>query len=79
MITLSMFLYDNGLRLERVKHYSCVVIILFNMDLYKSAFSIYTFLKLVFCLYVICNFHRLKIIFYIGIKYSLILFSLCLN
>ena len=28
--------------------YSCVVIILFNMSLYKSAFSTYSFGKLVF-------------------------------
>ena len=38
-------------------HYSCVVIILFNTGLYKSAFSISSFGKLVFCLsapFVLC-------------------------
>ena len=52
-------------------HYSCVVIILFKTDLRKSAFSIYSFGKLVFRLSALflrflsalcrirCNFHKL--------------------
>ena len=36
-------------------HYACVVIILFNMGLYKSAFSTDSFGKLAFCLSVLCQ------------------------
>ena len=40
-------------------HYSCKVIILFNTDLYQSAFSSYAFKKLVFLVSVFCVFHFL--------------------
>ena len=37
-------------------HYSCLVIILSDTDLYKSTFSVYSFKKLVFRLSVFCVF-----------------------
>ena len=37
--------------------YSCVVIIFFNMDLYKSVFPTYSFQNLVYRLFVFCIFH----------------------
>ena len=71
-------------------HYSCVLIILFNTDLNNSVFSTYSFGKLVFLLFVlsvfsVCSVFRIHlqklykiymIIVYIGISYSVILFSL---
>ena len=69
-------------------HYSCVVIILFNTGLYKSAFSISSFGKLVFCLsapFVLCliwyNLDKvcnicLVIVNILGVRYSVFLFSL---
>ena len=74
--------------------YSCVVVILFNMSLYKSAFSDYFFGKPVFHLFVFCVFCLLcfefdvifkilynifAIIVYIGSKCSIILFSVYKN
>ena len=68
-------------------HYSCVVIILFHMSLYKSAFSTDSFGKLVFCIFALfalcgirCDLHKLynicTIIAYIaGDRYSVSLFS----
>ena len=48
-------------------HYSCVVIILFNMDLFKSAFSTYSFKNLAFRLpvfFIFCLFcFELDVIF----------------
>ena len=53
-------------KLLHVAHYSCVVIILFNTGLYKSAFSTDSFGKLVFCfsapfcvMSIRCNLHKL--------------------
>ena len=37
-------------------HYSCVGSILFNMNLYQSAFSTYSFEKLVFFMFCACLF-----------------------
>ena len=67
-------------------HYSCVLIILFNKDLDKSAFLTFTYKKLVFHLSVffdcsVIQFHLHKlyniymIIVYVGISSSVVLLS----
>ena len=70
-------------------HYSCVVIILFKMGLYKSVLSIYFFGELVFCLSVLFVFSTcfksdvifinfcnicIVIIYIAGVRYSVFLF-----
>ena len=72
-------------------YYSWVVIILFNMCLYKSVFSTYSFWKLVFCLsavfvfpaysefdLILINFYNICtiIIYIVGVRYSVFMFSL---
>ena len=69
-------------------HCSCVVTILFNAGLYKSAFSTDSFGKLVACTsvpFALCpipwNFHKpynicMIIVYMIGVRYSVFLFSL---
>ena len=67
-------------------NYLCVAITLLNTELSKSAFSTYSFGELVFRLYAnsacsVFQFHLHKpyniciIIVYVGIRYSVILFS----
>ena len=69
-------------------HYSCVVIILFNTGLYKSAFSTDSLGKLVVCISAFfalcrirCNLHKIYIIctivvYTVGVRYSVFLLSL---
>ena len=70
-------------------YHSCVVIILFNTGLYKSAFPIDSLEKLVSCLSAVfalcqirCNLHKLYnmcmiiICIVVGVRYSVFLFSL---
>ena len=47
------FSYIKGATKLYFGHYSYVVIILFNTDLYKSAFSTDSFVKLIFCLFML--------------------------
>ena len=72
------------------RHYSCGVIILLNTGLDKSAFSTYSFGKLVFILFVFSafsvflfylrKFYKIYlIIVFIDVSYSVILFSLYKN
>ena len=51
-----LYLFLNGATKSYIRHYSCVVIILFSMGFYKSAFSSYSFKKLDFPLSVIPDF-----------------------
>ena len=71
---LPLIIIWNLLQMSIIMHYSCVVIILFNTDLYKSAFPTYSFKNLVFDLSVFCIFCLLCFEFGVIISKKLLTF-----
>ena len=71
---LPLIIIWNLLQRSIIMHYSLVVIILFNTDLYKSAFPTYSFKNLVFDLSVFCIFCLLCFEFGVIISKKLLTF-----